>query len=212
MTSPDLFSILSSLQGFCKDNGARRSVPTASLHLAWLCLLIFRNHHHSRPWTCLLPACQALTYYTFHHCTLEHLVMLAIFPGTVFCLLSTLMQQQQESESRSGFDHCSGLGTWHAERTMQKLQKETSSPSPTFLPPCFLLQISCRACGLFSVSQFLVLSALPVSPHRQPVHAIFPLHSSQADPMGQIFSNPMPNTSWKPLLVGFISSAKLGTA
>lgn len=168
MTSPDPFSTLSSPQASARTMVP--ATPTASLHLTWLCLLIFRIALIPSPG----PACQALTYYTFHHHTLEHLVMLAIFPGPVFCLLSTLVHKQQEPESCSSFDHCCpGLGTWHAERALEKLQKERSSPYPH--PPTSLFSpAESQACGGSSCS-LLCLSVLvvslsmqypPYSPHR----------------------------------------------
>lgn len=130
------------------------------------------KRHHSKPWTCLLPAYQHLTYHTFHHPTLERLVTLPIFPGA--CLLSSfcLVHKQQESESHSSFDHCCpGLGTWLAERALEKLQKETSSPSLIFPPPHFS-PADPRACGGISCSLLClsVLSVLPVS-----VHALSPI-------------------------------------
>lgn len=169
------------------------AAPTASLSFTWLRLLIFPNRHHSKPWTCLPPACQALTYYTFHHSTLEHLAMLAIFPGPVFCLLSTLVHKQWESGNHLGFDHCCpGLDTWHAGKGSGKIAKGNKLLSHTLPSPCFLLQIH----EPVAVSHALCFACLSSY-----VHAISPMQPSQADPMSEIFSNSMPNTCRKPFLV-----------
>lgn len=179
MTSPDSFSILSLLM---HKTSARTMVPAARLLSAPL--LAQPPHFPIALVPSPGPAFQALTYYTFHHRTLEHLVMLAIFLGPVFCLLSTLMHKQQESESRSSFDHCCpGLSTLHAERAVEKLQKETSSPYPHFPTSLFSPADSVVVAHALCFACLSSLSACPCNISHMPYpHRLIPWVKSSQTP------------------------------
>lgn len=80
------------------------------------------------------------------------------FPVPAFCLLSSLVQKQQESESCLGCSCCCpGLSAWHAARTLGKPRGETNSFYYHFCT--FFSPEDPLACGVSS------RSALPVCPH-----------------------------------------------
>lgn len=131
-------------------------------------LLIPPHRQHSRPWPCVLPACQTLTHHTFHHCALECLVTLAVFPclRSVFCLLwcsSSRNLRAAWAAVAAVLASVPGMqqGLWENHEAKQ-------TPSTTTFAPSFLLKIRWPAAFLHALLCLSVRTS--ACPHHVPRH------------------------------------------
>lgn len=163
------------------------SPPHSSLHLTWLGLILSLHHHHSKPWTCFLPALPSPN--ILHSSSLHPgaLGSTGQFPVPVLSPSFSVLRQQD-------CERCSvpSLLSWPQHLACSKGSGKAVKPNRLLLlplSPSFLTQI------LWSVAvlpPWLCLSVLPVSLSMQ--------YSSQTDPRphtSDSISNPDGSHSWR---------------
>lgn len=170
----DLFPVLP----FPHRASAASTVPAGP---APPCLLTWSSHSPTSPTFPALALCSAClpNPNTSHFSSLCPGVLgnPGRFPVPAFCLLSSLVQKQQESESCLGCSCCCpGLSAWHAARTLGKPRSETNSfyyHFCTFFSPEDPLACSVSSRSALPVCLHVSLST-PRPPTRPSQHRLIP--------------------------------------